>query len=79
MGDRVAEKGQMCDTEIEKERFAVRAAKQAKKVMDVEIFQCRTHRNSKDSRRGTGLEREDREDFQCKPGVHLKIVLMIYV
>ena len=64
---------------MEKERHAERVVKQAEKVMEVEIWQCGTQRNSKDSGRGMGLEREGREDFQCKPVVGLKMVLMIYV
>lgn len=79
MGERLAGKGQMCGTEMEKERQAEGVAKQAEKVMEVEKWKCGIQRNSKDSGRGTGLEREDGEDFRCKPVVGLKIVLMIYV
>lgn len=74
-------KGQTWSIEIGKERDTGRAVKRAEKVVEVEIWEYGTQRNSKDSGKATGLEKESEhgEDFQCKPVVSLKIVLMIYI
>lgn len=54
----LAAKTQMQSIETEKERDTERVSKQV-----AAIRECGTQRNSRGSRRGTGPERDDGEDF----------------